>query len=82
MRKIVIIGLAAGFLAAPLPAQATNNNANRSEAAREQSQGNGSVASERQICIREAGSETRIRRTICHTAREWRDLQGVDDSDR
>jgi hypothetical protein len=79
MRKIVIIGFAAGLLAAPLPAQATDTNAastTRSEAASPPAQANGAPARPRQICVRDVRSETRIPRPICHTAREWRDLQG------
>jgi hypothetical protein len=81
MRMIVIIGFAAG-LAAALPASAAdsnaNANANRSDAtAREQSQANGTAA-ERRICVREPRSESHIRREICHTAREWRDIHGDD----
>jgi hypothetical protein len=83
MRKIVTIGFAAGLLAAALPAQAansnTNTNANRSEApAREQSRADSGAARDRTICVVEPRSESRIRRQICHTAREWRDLQGDD----
>jgi hypothetical protein len=80
---IVIIGFAAG-LAAALPASAAdsnanaNANANRSDAtAREQSQANGTAA-ERRICVREPRSESHIRREVCHTAREWRDIHGDD----
>jgi hypothetical protein len=86
MRKIVIIGFAASLLAAALPAQAANSNSNsnaaRSEApAREQPQANSSAAAaDRQICVVEPRSESRIRRQICHTAREWRELQGSEDS--
>ena len=87
MRKVVIIGFAASLLAAALPAQAansnsnSNSNANRNEAsARAQPQANGGGASDRQICVVEARSESRIRRQICHTAREWRDPQGDDNS--
>ena len=81
MRKIVTIGFAAGLLAAALPAQAANSNsnanANRSDApAREQPQSSGGNAGERQICVVEPRSETRIRRPVCHTAREWRNLEG------
>jgi hypothetical protein len=79
MRKIVIIGFAAGLLAAPLPAQAADTNAAsnaRSEAAPPPAQANGAPARARQICVRDTRSETRIPRQICHTAREWRDLQG------
>jgi hypothetical protein len=81
MRTIMIIGLAAGFLTAALPAQAADSTANanaaRSEAtAREQPRANSEA--ERPICVRETRSESHIRREICHTAREWRDLQGGD----
>jgi len=89
MRTIVILGFAAGFLAAALPAQAASSNgtngsngssATRSEApAREQSRADNGAAPDRQICVIEPRSESRIRRQICHTAREWRDLQGDDD---
>ena len=77
MRIIVIIGFTAGLLAASLPASAadTNANATRSDVSRDQPQANG-AARERQICILDPRSETRIRRQICHTAREWRDLEG------
>jgi hypothetical protein len=83
MRKIVIIGFAVSFLATTLPAQAAtsnasgNTNSNRSETAREP-QANGAPPAERQICVREARSESRIRRPVCHTAREWRDQQDND----
>ena len=81
MRKIVTIGFTAGLLAAALPAQAANSNSNtntaRAEApAREQPQANSSASADRQICVVEPHSESRIRRQVCHTAREWRDLQG------
>ena len=87
MRKIVTIGFAAGLLAAALPAQAANSNSNsnsnsntsRSEApAREQPRADNGAAPQRQICVIEPRSESRIRRQVCHTAREWRDLQGDD----
>lgn len=85
MRKIVTTGFALGLLAAALPAEAANSNTNantnsaRSEApAREQSRADNGAAPQRQICVVEPRSESRIRRQICHTAREWRDLQGDD----
>jgi hypothetical protein len=81
MRTIVIITAAAGLFAAALPAQAAdtngNTNANRSDAtAREQPQANGAGAADRRICVRDTRSESHIRRTICHSAREWRNLEG------
>ena len=84
MRTIVTIGFV-GLLAVAMPAQAANSdsntNANRSEAAREQpAQANGAPRPDRQICVRETSSESHIRRQVCHTAREWRDIHG-DPSD-
>ena len=79
MRKIVTIAFSAGLLAAALPASAANTtaNANRNEA---QNQANNAASpDDRRICVREASSETRVRRQICHTAREWRDLHGDDE---
>jgi hypothetical protein len=79
MRKIVIIGFAAGLLAAAPPAEAANSNtstARSDAAARDQSQAGGGEARERQICVVEQRSETRVRRPICHTAQEWRNLEG------
>ena len=79
MRKIVIIGFAAGLLAAALPAQASNSNANANHTdanARSQPQANGAPPPNRQICVRDSRSETRIPRQVCHTAAEWRSLEG------
>ncbi|MBV9884247.1 MAG: hypothetical protein JO276_14650 [Sphingomonadaceae bacterium] len=81
MRKIVILGFAAGLLTTTLPASAaTNGTATRSDATASDRpvQANGAPDPNRQICIRDVRSESRIRRQICHTAREWRDLQGSD----
>ena len=75
MRTIVIIGFAAGLLAAALPAQAANST-NHNEATPAPPQANGAPAPARQICVRDERSESRIRRQICHTAREWRNLEG------
>ena len=85
MRLIVTIGFTVGLLAAALPAQAANSESNantaRSEApAPQQAHANDSAARDRQICVVEPRSESRIRRQICHTAREWRDLQGDGDN--
>jgi len=80
MRTIVTVGFAIGLLAA-LPAQASNANANANRndnSAREQPQAGGSStdSDDRQVCVREAQSESHIRRQICHTAREWREMHG------
>ena len=78
MRHIVSIAFAAGLLAAALPAQAassTNSNTMRSDA-REPSQSGRSSDANRQICVREQRTESRVIHPICHTAREWRDIDG------
>jgi hypothetical protein len=76
MRNIVTIGFAAGLLAAALPAQAavSTSNTMRSEP-RDQPQAGRSDDS-RQICVREQRTESRVIHPICHTAREWRDIEG------
>jgi Ni/Co efflux regulator RcnB len=84
MRKIVITGFAAALLAAGSAQAASsdnnnNNNTNRSESARDQSQANGgSRSAERRICVREPRSGSHLSPQVCHTEREWRDLQGND----
>ena len=82
MRSIVTIAFAAGLLAASLPAVAatttTNNSATRSDS-NQQNQQQANSDPNRRICVLEASSETRVRRHICHTAREWRDLHGDED---
>lgn len=84
MRKIAIVGFAATLLAiAPaVQAASSDNNNNRNESsARDQSQaGGGSRSPERQICVREPRSGSHLRPQVCHTEREWRDLQGNDSS--
>jgi hypothetical protein len=77
MRNFVTIGFAAGLLAAALPAQAavSTSNTMRSDA-RVQSQTGRSSDSDRQICVREQRTESRVIHPICHTAREWRDIEG------
>jgi hypothetical protein len=85
MRTIVTIGFV-GLLAAAQPALAANSDsntsANRSEAARElPAQANGAPRRDRQICVRETASESHIRRQVCHTAREWRDIHGDPSND-
>jgi hypothetical protein len=76
MRNILTIGFAAGLLAAALPAQAavSTTNTMRSDA-HAQAQGGRSDDS-RQICVREQRTESRVVHPICHTAREWRYIDG------
>ena len=79
MRKIVIIGLAATSFAAALPASAETlavSTSARGEPTAQQQRTRTDQADERQICVREQLSDSRMRRRVCHTAREWRQLHG------
>jgi hypothetical protein len=76
MRNFVTIGFAAGLLAAALPAQAavsTSNSMRSDTHAQNQVSRSGD---DRQICVREQRTESRVNHPICHTAREWRDIEG------
>ena len=77
MRHLMKIAFAAGLLAAALPAQATTTTSNtmRSDT-REPGQAGRSDDPNRQICVREQRTESRVIHPICHTAREWRDIEG------
>jgi hypothetical protein len=79
----VIVGFTAALLATGAAQAANsdnnNNNTNRSESARDQPQANGgSRSAERRICVREPRSGSHLSPQVCHTEREWRDLQGND----
>lgn len=83
MRTIIIAGLAAG-LAVTLPSASASASApeasgsgNRNEVAAAQPGTDQTADGERRICVTEALSESRIRRPICHTAREWIALEGA-----
>ena len=76
MRNFVTIGFAAGLLAAALPAQAaasTSNSMRSDTHAQNQVSRSGD---DRQICVREQRTESRVNHPIRHTAREWRDIEG------
>lgn len=81
MRKLLIVTAgAAAMLAAAGPAAARNsppNNQGNDSTVPQQRARDGN-AGERQICVNERLSDSRMRRRICHTAREWQDLQAGD----
>lgn len=85
MRKLLIAAtagtlLAAAFPAAALPAAQQVSQPNAAEAqAAQQPRARDARAGERRICVNERLSDSRMRRRICRTAREWADLQGGDD---
>jgi hypothetical protein len=79
MRKIVITSFAAALFAAALPASAETLPASgsaRGEPAAQPPRARAGQNGERQICVREQLSDSRMRRRICHTAREWQQLHG------
>ncbi|MEA3029147.1 MAG: hypothetical protein QOJ53_1459 [Sphingomonadales bacterium] len=80
MRKIVITSFAAALFAAALPASAETLPASsaRGEPAAQQQRARAGQSAERQICVREQLSDSRMRRRICHTAREWQQLHGEE----
>ena len=72
--------LAAGTLGAAVPASARNapetNQSGATQAAPAPAQAQDQADPDRRICVDERLSDSRMRRRICHTAREWQELQG------
>ena len=79
MRTIVIAGLAVGLAAiAPSASVASAGTpGGRNETVSEQRSAEARADSAREICVTETRSESRIRRPVCHTAREWIALEGA-----
>lgn len=85
MRKIVIAAFAAASFAAALPASAENVTAAgnvRGEPGAQQQRARAGQAGEQQVCVSEQLSDSRMRRRVCHTAREWRELHGDNSAAR
>jgi hypothetical protein len=81
MRRIVITSFAAALFAAALPASAETvvvAASARGEPAAQQPRARADQGRERQICVREQLSDSRMRRRVCHTAREWQQLHGEE----
>lgn len=79
MRTIVIAGLAVGLatIAPSVSAASAANAPSRNESAPAQPSAAQPADSERQICVADDSSYSRIRRPVCHTAREWIALEGA-----
>ena len=81
MRKIVLISIAAALLVPALPAQAAPAaNAAQQAPASQPARGREDATPnpERQICVSEQLSNSRVPRRVCRTAREWQLLHGSD----
>ena len=81
MRKIVLISIAAALLVPALPAQAAPAaNAAQQAPASHPARGREDATPnpERQICVSEQLSNSRVPRRVCRTAREWQLLHGSD----
>lgn len=81
MRKIVITSFAASLFAASFPASAESlaaTSSARGAPAAQQQRARTDQDGERQICVREQLSDSRMRRRVCHTAREWQQLHGEE----
>jgi hypothetical protein len=76
MRKLLVTSLAAGLMAISLPAAASSTGAGNTRSDTATSDQARADSPDRRICVREALSDSRMRRQVCHTAREWQQLQG------
>jgi len=83
MRKLFLISVAALLLVPALPAPAEPAGRTGAEPARPAVRNRGEAADpNREICVIERLSGSRMPRRVCHTAREWRLLQADDSADR
>ena len=82
MRKLLLISIAGALLVPALPAQA--EPAAQTSARSEPSPRDRGEAADpnRQICVSERLSGSRMPRRVCRTAREWQLLQADDSDDR
>lgn len=81
MRNMLIAAAAAALTAAAFPAMAREAGQGDTPDARstQQQRSRADDAGERRICVNERLSDSRMRRRICRTAREWQDLQANDE---
>jgi hypothetical protein len=85
MRKIVLISVAAAFLAPAFPAQAEAvllNGARPAPAARQPRDRQTAADANREICVSERLTGSRMPRRVCHSARDWELLHGDPSDDR
>jgi hypothetical protein len=83
MRKIVWISIAAALFVPALPAQAAPaaGAVQATPAAQPPRDRSDTPDPNRQICVNERLSNSRMPRRVCHTAREWAQLQAGDSDD-
>lgn len=83
MRKLFLISVAAMLLVPALPAQAEPAAQPGARASEPASRNRDEAADpNRQICVSERLSGSRMPRRVCRTAREWQLLQADDSDDR
>ena len=84
MRKAVLISVAAALLLPAFPALAVpaSQTSARPTAAVQPRDRDDAVSPDREICVTERLSGSRMPRRICRTARQWQQLHGDDDEQR
>lgn len=83
MRKIVLISVAAALLG-PFPALAAPvapTNAQQSAATQPRDR-DPALNPDREVCVTERLSGSRMPRRVCRTARQWQQLHGDDEDER
>lgn len=83
MRKLFLISVAATLLVPALPAQAEPAGQTGARSAAPSARTRDEAADpNREVCVSERLSGSRMPRRVCRTAREWQLLQGDDSDDR
>jgi hypothetical protein len=82
MRRIVLISLAGALFMPALPAQAEPAAQTSAQTGRQPRDRDEAAEPDRQICVAERLSGSRMPRRVCRTAREWRLLQDDGSDDR
>jgi hypothetical protein len=83
MRKLFLISVAAAFVVPALPAQAEPASQTSARPAGPAARNRDEAADpNREICVTERLSGSRMPRRVCRTARQWQLLQADDSDDR
>ena len=83
MRKLFLISIAAALLVPALPAQAEPAGQTGARPAAPAARTRGEAADpNREVCVTERLSGSRMPRRVCRTVREWQLLQADDSDDR
>ena len=82
MRKVVLISVAAALLAPTFPASAVPANQTQPTAASQPRDRDAALNPDREVCVTERLSGSRMPRRVCRTARQWQELHGDDAQDR